>query len=176
MDKNKTVTFKYGYTATVLTLTVIAVLFGICLVTSIIFRLWGLLAISLFLSIMIIIGLVFDGALYPIYISDRHVGFRGKKYLWKDIKITLTRSAFDNRYNLIIGTSLGRDKKTIKRQKKLYPCIYLKNTKILDMILPYYNSKLTVLSSDGVEETPVFNGTNKKIGAVITEHNFKYKK
>lgn len=171
-EQDKQITFRYGYKETIFDLTVCGALFTIGLVFSIVFNLWMAFAILALLAIILIMGLLADGALYPIYISDRHVGFRGKKMLWKDIKITLFMSYWSKgRYDLIIGTTYFRDKKKIKQIKKTLPCIYLKNTKILEYILPYYRDKLLVINEDGIEIKPEPTGKNKKINAVINEYN-----
>lgn len=170
-ENNKLVTFKYGFNETIFTLIVcVAFLLGL-LIVSIVFKLWGAIAILALIAIIVAIGLIVDGALSPIYISDRHVGYRGKKMLWKDIKITLHRTA--KHYDLIIGTSYFRGKEKIKQQKKILPCISVKNCKVLNDILQYYNAKLLVVNQDGVEEIPKLAGANSKINAVIIEHNLK---
>lgn len=175
--KDKTITFRYGYKETIFDLTICGALFTVALILSVVFKLWVLFAILALLALILAVGLFADGALYPIYISDGHVGFRGKKMLWKDIRITLYRSLTSKgRYDLIIGTAYIRDKKKFKQQKRVLPCIYVKSTKILKEILPYYKAKLLVLNPDGVEETPELIGKNKKINAVINEHNSVFDK
>lgn len=176
MDKNKVITFKYGYKATVAFLIIFGILLFGSAVVSIIFSLWGLIAVLIVLAIILIVCLINDGALYPIYIDNRHVGFRGKKLLWKDIKITLCRAPSSKRYDLIIGTAFLRDKNYIKRQKKQCPCISLNNAEILKTVLQYYKAKLLVVNTDGIEQMPELTGLNKDINAVIIEHNSLYNK
>lgn len=176
-EKDKLITFRFGYKETIVDLTVCGAVFTVGLIISVVFRIWMVLGILALFAIILVIGLLADGALAPIYISDRHVGFRGKKMLWKDIKITLYMSSMSRgRYDLIIGTTYFRDKKKIKQQKKTLPCIYLKNAKILKSILPYYKAKLLVVNPDGVEIIPELTGQNKNINAVIIEHNSAYTK
>lgn len=174
IDKNKLITFKYGFNETIFALIVCIVLFCGLLSVSVVFSLWGAIAILVLVAISLIVGLLVDGAIYPIYIDEKLVGFRGKRILWKDIKITMQRTA--KHYDLIIGTSYFRGKEKIKQQKKILPCISVKNTKILKNILTHYKAKLLVVDRNGIEETPGLAGTDNKINAVIIEHNSAYNK
>ena len=174
VDENKIITFKYGFNETIFTLIACTVLFCGLLSLSIVFKLWGAIAILVLIAIILVISLLIDGAVSPIYVGEKHVGFRGKKMLWKDIKITLHRTA--KRYDLIIGTSYLSGKLKIKQQKKILPCISVKNAKVLNDILQYYKTKLLVLNPDGIEEAPDLAGTNKKINAAIIKHNSTYGK
>ena len=172
-EKNNIITFRFGYKETIIDLTLFSALFTVGIALSVMFGIWMLTAILVILAIVLLIGLLADGAVYPVYISDRHVGFRGKKMLWKDIKITVCHSESSKRarYDLLIGTNYIKDKDKIKRQRKVLPCLYLKNEKILKDILPYYKSKIMVIDANGFEIVPEVAGPNKKINAIIIEHN-----
>lgn len=172
MKKDKLITFKYGFNETIFTLIACIVIFCGLMGVAAVFKLWGAIAILSLIAIIVVIGLLVDGSIYPIYIGEKHVGYRGKKMLWKDIKITLHRTA--KNYDLIIGTAYFRGKEKIKQQKKILPCISVKNAKVLNDILPYYNkAKLLVINQNGIEEVPELTGTNSKINAIIIDHNSK---
>lgn len=171
-DQNKLITFKYGFNETIFTMIACVVVFIGLLGVSVIFKLWGAIAISVLIALVVIIGLLFDCALYPIYMDERLVGYRGKKILWKDVKITVHHTA--KHYDLIIGTAYFKGKEKLKEQKKILPCISVKDTKLLNEILKHYKFKLFVVNQNGVEETPDLAGTKDKINAVIVEHNKRF--
>lgn len=168
-DKNKIVTFKYGRKETILVLSICGAVLASLIIASIVLWLWIATIILAVITLVLIVCLLIDGVLRPIYICDRHVAFRGKKMLWKDIRITLYPSS--KRYELIIGTAYVRDKKKFKQQAKILPCVSLKDTKFLNDIIPYYKAKFLVLNRNGVEEKPRPIGINKDINQLIIEHN-----
>lgn len=169
MDKNKIKTFKYGYKATIFSI-VIILTFIVSLAITIILYPKGLWILLGFLLAFVLLGIGFaiDRAFFPIYITDNEVEYRGKKYLWSDIKITVYPIGRAG-HLLLINTHYFNDRKDIKRQVRSGPCIFLKNSKILDMILPFYKSKLLVVDRYGVEIDAI--NSKRKIFELIKQHN-----
>lgn len=171
--ENKIITFRYGYKETIAVLAVGIAIFGALLAISIIFKLWGAIALTVVFAMILTVGLFTDGALYPIYICSGHIGFRGRKMLWKDVRITVCVRA--NKYEMVIGTTYIRDKKRFKIQKKVLPCINLKNEKLLNAIMPYCKAKFLVVDANGMEISPTV-AKFKKINEAINNFNLSFVK
>lgn len=178
-------TFRYGYKATIFNLAIIITAFLLSLIVMLVYLFvlpafivgfWAFFAATLYFALL---GLCFflDGAYYPIYIDDNEVEYRGKKYPWSDIKITVCPSFGPAAgYFLLINTFYFEERKDIIRQLIKGPCFFLKNTRVLDMILPFYKSKVLVVDRDGQEMD--LAGSNKltnKLNNVIYQHNSNIK-
>ncbi|MCH5146856.1 MAG: hypothetical protein J1F61_02475 [Clostridiales bacterium] len=172
MDKNKIKTFKYGYKATIFDI-VLILTFILALIIAIILYPKGLWILLGFLLALVLLGIGFaiDRAFFPIYITDNEVEYRGKKYLWSDIKITVYPTGRAG-HLLLINTVYFNNRKDIKRQIRNGPCIFLKNSKVLDTILPFYKSKLLIVDRYGLEIDTI--ASKRKIFELIKQHNKNY--
>lgn len=109
------------------------------------------------------------GLIYPIYLSEKGIKYKGRKYTWSDIKITaysVPNRGFIESYLLFFGEKYFNINE-IKVEKKRGFYVYLMKKPLLE-ILKYYKDKVLILDMLGVENQ--INST-KKINNIINEHN-----
>lgn len=109
----------------------------------------------------------------PIYLLGDQLEYRGKKYFWDDIRITIYTSTGSGHWSyLIFGEKyLNREELKSELKKKFY--VYL-NQKNLDTILKYYNRVILLDDDDRVR---IYRKVvSKKIQATIRDHNSKYER
>ena len=110
------------------------------------------------------------GIIYPIYLSEKGVKYRGKKYNWADIKITaypVIRRSPQYGYLLLFGKEYFQGNK-IKKETRSGFYVYLKEKPIIE-ILKYYDKKIQVLDENNLLEGKL--RSTKKINSIINEHN-----
>ncbi len=111
----------------------------------------------------------------PIYLNDTNIKFKGKEYLWDDIKITAypegQRSLY-YQYVLYIGLEFYTNKKEMKKNSICQ--VYL-NEKNLDMLLAHYNKKILVIDSTGFVQSGMIKA-KKQLKIKFEEHNKKFEK
>lgn len=160
----------YSYTTVVFSIIFFSVIFAGMLITIVLFpqQAWFLI-IPMFVLLLSGWYAISVGILYPIYLSERGIKYRGKEYNWNIIKITafsVPNRGYIESYLLFFGEKYF-DVKEIKNEKRKGFYVYLKEKPLLE-ILKYYKNEIKIL---GIENQ--INST-RKINTIITEHNKKY--
>lgn len=112
------------------------------------------------------------GLIYPIYISNSGIKYRGIKYEWDNIKITaysIPNRGYIGSYLLFFGENYF-NLKDIKAERKRGFYLYLKEKPLIE-ILKYYKYKILILDFSGIEDR--INST-RKINNIINEHNINH--
>lgn len=156
----------YSYTTIVVGSILFSMIFFVMLISVIFFpkEVWFLI-IPMFILLLSGWYAVGIGIIYPIYLSEKGVKYRGKKYIWADIKITaysVPNRGFIESYLLFFGEKYFNINE-IKVEKKRGFYVYLMKKPLLE-ILKYYKDKVLILDMLGVENQ--INST-KKINNII---------
>lgn len=162
-------TCKFGYKATVFDIVLLSIIILSLSVASILYPrgLWYFLGFIL-ASVLLIIAFFIDGAYYPIYITDKEIEYRGKKYPWSEVKITVLPASRGRAYYLIIDTRYYPHSDDLRKKRNKLPCIFLNNKRALDCILPFYQTKFFLTNGYGeiMDEMGL-----KNLDEIIKRHN-----
>lgn len=161
----------YSYTTVVVGSIFFSMIFFGMLISVIFFpkEVWFLI-IPMFILLLSGWYAVGIGIIYPIYLSEKGVKYRGKKYIWADIRITaypIIRRSPQYGYLLLFGKEYFQGEK-IKKEIRSGFYVYLKEKPIIE-ILKYYDKKLLVLDENNILEGRL--RSTRKINNIINEHN-----